>query len=103
MEGHKDVINSIAFSPDGERLVSGSFDTSIRLWDVETGANLLTMPGNKIWGIPVAFSPDGKRLVSGAWDNDDGNGLRIWDALTGDHVLTITGHDDAVPVCGVFA
>ncbi|KAF9058820.1 WD40-repeat-containing domain protein, partial [Rhodocollybia butyracea] len=71
---------SVAFSLDGRKIVSGSIDNSVRIWDVETGK----AEGNPIQGHTsnvksVAFSPDGKRIVSGS----DDRSVRIWNAETG--------------------
>ena len=59
---------SVAFSPDGKHIVSGSEDKTLQLWDTETGEMLQTLEGHKdeVWA--VAFSPDGKCIVSGSED-----------------------------------
>ncbi|MBE9069524.1 caspase family protein, partial [Leptolyngbya cf. ectocarpi LEGE 11479] len=74
MQGHKDAIWSVAFSPDGSRIVSGSADSTLRLWDSE--GNPIGQPwlGHSDWIWSVAFSPDGSRIVSGSRDTN----LRLW-------------------------
>ena len=69
----------MAFSPDGNRLVSSSEDGTIKIWDAQTGQQLLTLKGHVAWVWSVAFSPDGKRIVSGS---EDGT-LKVWDTETG--------------------
>ena len=71
---HKGFVNSIAFSPDGATLASGSADNTIRLWDVETGQLLHTFIGHRDAVNSVAFSPDGATLASGSSDNT----FRLW-------------------------
>src|SRR5712672_317494 len=92
--GHSQRVRSVGFSPDGSRIVSGSEDSTIRLWDAETG-NAIGKPleGHTHYVSSVAFSPDGSRIVSGSWDNT----IRLWDAGTGDSIGDqLEGHSGSV-------
>jgi WD40 repeat protein len=90
--GHKNLVSSVRFSPDGCRLVSGSWDGTVRVWDVQTGAELLCLRGHEHAVTCVSFSADGHRLVSGSGDNT----LRLWEARTGAELLCLRGHEGAV-------
>ncbi|SLM37979.1 g-protein beta wd-40 repeats containing, partial [Lasallia pustulata] len=79
LEGHSDQVNSVAFSPDGKQLASGSDDETVRIWDVAMGATLQTLEGHSDQVNSVAFSPDGKQLASGSDDET----VRLWDVPTG--------------------
>ncbi|KAG9074191.1 hypothetical protein FRC06_010870, partial [Ceratobasidium sp. 370] len=73
-------VNSVAFSPDGYRIVSGSDDATVRVWDADTGAPIgEPLTGHSSWVTSVAFSRDGHRIVSGSADAT----VRVWDADTG--------------------
>ena len=70
----------MAFSPDGKRIVSGSCDNTVRVWDADTGQPVgQPLTGHTDAVTSVAFSPDGKRIVSGSDDKT----VRVWDADTG--------------------
>ena len=83
---------SVAFSPDGTRLASGSLGGTVRLWDVATGDELRWFTGHTDDVHSVAFSPDGTRLASGS---NDGT-VRLWDVATGNELRRFTGHTDWV-------
>jgi WD40 repeat protein len=80
LKGHNSNVRSVAYSPDGRHIISGSSDKSIRIWDAETGAvvnNPIKGHTDEVWS--VAYSPDGRRIISGSDDRT----IRIWDAETG--------------------
>jgi WD40 repeat protein len=100
LKGHTDEVRSVAFSPDGKRLASGSWGTwdetkkayvggEVKVWEAQTGQELLTCEGG---GIDVAFSPDGKRLTCASGDKT----VKVWDAQTGQELLTLKGHTGRV-------
>ena len=90
--GHTAGVDSVCVSPDGRRILSASDDGTVRLWDLETGAELRCFRGHSQFVHAVAFLPDGKRLVSGSRDRT----VRIWDAETGEELQRLTGHRDSV-------
>jgi hypothetical protein len=79
LKGHTDYwVHSVAFSPDGTRIVTGGSDKTAQVWDARTGSPQLKLLGHTDGVIGVAFSPDGTRIVTG-----DRNTTKVWDAQTG--------------------
>ena len=89
---HEKPVQTVAFSPDGSRVVTASDDGTARLWDAKTGASLLTLMGHTNWVRAASFSPDGSRVVTAS---DDGT-VRLWDAKTGLLLMTFADHQGAV-------
>ncbi|KAJ3056997.1 hypothetical protein HK102_011112, partial [Quaeritorhiza haematococci] len=94
LEGHERTITAVAFSPDGRRVVSGSWDDTVRVWDTQTGSVVRILEGHRHAVMCVAVSPDseGRWVASGSHDWT----VRIWDTETGSVVRTLDGHDDMV-------
>ncbi|KIM74066.1 hypothetical protein PILCRDRAFT_80418 [Piloderma croceum F 1598] len=82
IEGHTSAVRSVAFSPDGQQIVSGSDDqTTVQVWDAKTGEVAAGPFEGHTGGVTsVAFSPDGQQIVSGSYDQT----VRVWDANTGE-------------------
>lgn len=92
LTGHTDLVRGLAFSPDGSRIATGSFDGTAKIWDAQTGKELLHLGHEGIgW---VAFSPDGSRLATSSFM--DGT-LKIWNAETGKESLALKAHQVGVP------
>ena len=92
LRGHSGWVTSLAFSPDGKRIVSGSRDKVIKIWDTLNGRDLRSLRGHTNTVNSVAFSPDGKMIASGSSDKT----IKVWSSSTGEVILTLEGHTDSV-------
>jgi len=66
----------VAFNNDGSRLVSGGEDRTVRVWDIRSGAEAITLHGHggAVWS--ASFSPDGRKIISSSYDRT----VRVWDS-----------------------
>ena len=92
LSGHNDWLWSVAFTPDGTLLASGSNDETVKLWDVESGQEVNTLHLTGFAALSVAFSPDGTLLASGSSDNT----VNLWEVESGQELRTFRGHSDYV-------
>jgi WD40 repeat protein len=92
LEGHGGSVRSVAFSHDGSHVVSGSNDSTVKIWDASSGACVKTLEGHSDWVSSVAFSRDGSQVVLGSDDNT----VKIWDASSGACHKTLEGHSEGV-------
>ncbi|UKZ81833.1 hypothetical protein TrVFT333_009609 [Trichoderma virens FT-333] len=92
LHGHKGILTSVAFSHDSKRIISGSSDETIKIWDRTTGEIQQTLHGHKGSVSSVAFSQDSKFIASGSRDNT----IKIWDSITGKCQQTLHGHTSYV-------
>jgi eukaryotic-like serine/threonine-protein kinase len=86
------MLDSFAWSPDGKRLVSGSGEGSIQVWDATNGNIICSYRGHTDWVTTVAWSPDGTYFASGSDDTT----VQVWDATSAKSVFTYQGHSDKV-------
>ncbi len=90
--GHISVVTAIAWSPDGSRLVSGSWDRTVHVWESTTSKRLLQYQEHAEGVTAVAWSPNSKYLASGSHDGI----IQVWDAVIGKTLFTYHGHAQAI-------
>ncbi|OQZ06731.1 MAG: hypothetical protein B6D36_03490 [Planctomycetes bacterium UTPLA1] len=95
--GHRGVVTSAAFSPDGELLATGGYDHDVRLWSIADGVCRAVLKGHDNFVESVAFCMGGSRVVSAA---DDAT-LRIWDSVSHECVAVLRGHSGRCPMLSV--
>jgi len=88
--GHRNGVSAVAFSPDGESIISGGFDESLRLWDAKTGALVWAVNAHAFAVRTVAIRPDGKTIVTGG----DDSRVKYWRIADGKELATLTSFTD---------
>ena len=91
-DGHRNLVRSIAFDPQGEMLASASDDGTVKFWDVRSGNLIRTLEGDKRKVVSVAFDPLGGILASGSGDGR----VKFWDVRSGNLIRTLKGHEGEV-------
>lgn len=85
IDEHPKTVLTVAFDPSGQKVATGSYDKTVRLWEVQTGNLLRTYEGHKDFVRSVAFDPKGRTLASGSDDRT----VKLWDVATGNLLLTL--------------
>ncbi|MBF8276258.1 MAG: hypothetical protein HW390_1331 [Candidatus Brocadiaceae bacterium] len=93
--GHAASVHSVHFSPDGALIASGSGDNTVKLWEVKTGKEIMTLSGHNDSVNSVHFSPDGALIASGSGDKT----VKLWEVKTGKELFTLSGHTSSVVQC----
>ena len=99
LNGHSSSVNAVAVTADGKRAISGSWDNTLKVWDLTTGKEQFTLKGHTSLVYAVAVTADGKRAISGSYDNT----LKVWDLTTGKEQFTLNGHTNSVYALAVTA
>lgn len=94
LRGHQNECRSIEFDQAGERIVTASFDQTVRVWD-RMGKTITVLRGHNGWNWHAEISPDGKRVVSSSQDRT----VRLWDIETGAQLVVLYGHSNVVFHC----
>ena len=84
---HRSTVRDVAFSPDGNRLLTASHDGTARVWDAQTGSPITPELKHGRWVFHAEFSPDGRRVVTASHDGT----ARVWDAQTGRPITPAPG------------
>lgn len=94
LKGHSAAVRSVAVCPDNQTIASGSEDSSVKLWDLNTGAEIRTLSGHsrQKWVSTVAFSPDGQTLASGSGDKT----IKLWDWQNRQEIDSLFGHNQDI-------
>lgn len=92
LKGHSSDVNSVTFSPDGQMLVTGSDDRTIKLWNLTTKQEIRTLVGHSSYIYAIAISPDGQIIASGSVDKT----IKLWNLNTGKEIRTLIGHSNSV-------
>ena len=99
INAHGDWVRCLSFTPDGAKLASGSFDKTIKVWQLDTGAALHTLTDRLKGVFALAVSPDGRLLASGSWDDT----VELWNLETGTLLKNLSHHQASVRSLAISA
>jgi WD40 repeat protein len=99
LSGHSHSVNAVAVTADGKRAISGSGDSTLKVWNLETAEELFTLNGHSHSVYAVAVTADGKRAISGSDDST----LKVWNLETAEELFTLNGHSHSVSAVAVTA
>jgi WD40 repeat protein len=97
LAGHTSSVQCVAVTADGRWAVSGSYDRTLKFWDLETGDEVRSLRGHSDTVNAVAVTPDGRHVITGSADST----LRVWDLETGSEMRSFTGHSSAINAVAV--
>ncbi|QIR35378.1 hypothetical protein HCG51_00530 [Tolypothrix sp. PCC 7910] len=97
--GHSASVRAVALNPDGNYAISSSRDTTLKVWNWQTGEELRTLVGHSELVSAIAFTPDGKYVISASDDKT----LKVWDWQTGEQLRTLEGHSGWVNAVALSA
>ncbi len=89
LRGHEGPVFSAVFSPDGQTVLTASYDSTARLWDAATGQEKAVLRGHERPVVSAVFSPDGQTVLTASYDST----ARLWDAATGKEKAVLRGHE----------
>jgi WD40 repeat protein len=97
LKGHTDIVDTVAYSPDGKAIATAGADKSVRLWNATDGKELKNLGVHTGSVYSVAFSPDGKFLASAGGDaNNKEHVIKVWDVTAQKELKTLKGHEQPV-------
>ncbi|WP_300420534.1 hypothetical protein [Nostoc sp. S13] len=97
LNGHSDSVNAVAVTPNGQQVISASFDNTLKVWNLATGEEQFTLNGHSNSVNAVAVTPNGQQVISASFDNT----LKVWNLATGEEQFTLNGHSNSVNAVAV--
>ena len=99
LAGHTGFVYCCAVFAEGRRAISGGWDDTLKVWDLETNTEVATLAGHDDSVICCTVFAEGRRAISGSADNT----LKVWDLETSTMIATLTGHTNVVMCCSIFS